>query len=77
MCSFCFSYQACYAYEIIEDINGDDKCVIMNLTAVVSDIIPIISTDSIVYEIVTPLLPSDVYPNQTVCFFVIGKRWVL
>ena len=64
---FCFSYQACYDYEI----EGDDKCVITN--PVVSDILPI-STDPIVYEIVTPLLPSNVYPKKKVCFFVIGRR---
>lgn len=67
---FVFSYRACYTYEIDDD--GD--CVIAN--AVVEDILPITvnSSDTSVYLIETPLLLTNLYPSNVLCYFVIGKK---
>ena len=67
---FVFSYQACYTYEIDDD--GD--CVIAN--PVVEDIPPITvnSGNSLLYLIETPLLVTNLYPSNVLCYFVIGKK---
>ena len=43
---------------------------------VVEDILPISvnDTDTSLYLIETPLLTTQLYPNDTLCYFVIGKK---
>ena len=64
-----FSYRACYVYDII-----DDDCVVRNL--VVDDILPhVVIDNSTIFVIETPqLVTTKLYPNNFVCFFVIGRR---
>ena len=70
MCFVIFSYQACYDYTI-----NNNKCELMNQD--VMDLHPFMYGDVTVYEVNTPvLLPSLVYPNDKICFFEIGKRYI-
>ena len=69
-CFLFSSYRACYNY-IIDD---DDNCVITN--PVVEDIAPftVIDSETTLYLIETPLLETNLYPSNLICFFVIGKK---
>ena len=64
-----FSYEACYDYTI----NQDDECELMNQRVV--DLYNFAYGDDTIYEVETPIIsPSNVYPNDKICFFEIGKR---
>lgn len=64
-----FSYRACYTYQI-----DNDTCILMD--SVVEDIppIPVNGSNTTVYVIETPLLSTNLYPNNIVCYFVIGRK---
>ena len=67
---FCFfSYRACYTYEIV-----DDDCHVMDQA--VDDILPfkIPGSNTTLYKIDTPILRTNLYPKNIVCFFIIGRR---
>ena len=71
MCFVIFSYQACYDYTI----NNNNECELMNQD--VMDLHSFTYGNGTVYEVNTPvLLPSLVYPNNKICFFEIGKRYI-
>ena len=43
---------------------------------IVDDILPdiVVDNSTIIYRIESPLLITNMYPNNLVCFFVIGRR---
>ena len=66
------SYQSCYDYEIDED---DNECSLMNPE--VYDLNNYALGSDTIYTVDTPVnLPSPVYPNDKICFFEIGKRYL-
>ena len=64
-----FSYRACYSYEIV-----NDNCNIMD--PIVEDIptIPVDGSNTTLFVLETPLLSTNLYPKDVVCFFVIGRK---
>ena len=71
---FICSYRACYKYEMV-----NNKCEIdtnVSFAEVVTDITVFTDpvTGSKLFDLTTPTDIDGNYPNDTVCFFIIGKR---
>ncbi|XP_065921053.1 collagen alpha-1(I) chain-like isoform X2 [Dysidea avara] len=67
------NYRACYKYKIT-----NDKCHI-DLPSSLKDVVELIQEDRIVngptiYKIETPVVAGGKYPDNTICFFIIGNR---
>ena len=67
----CFRYRACYTYEI--DSGG---CVIDPASLIVDGLPNFPHQNSTLIIVITPLTREAVYPPNTICFFVIGNRYV-
>ena len=75
-CVFVFtcSYQACYKYEIV----NNRKCRIIPPSSYEEavSLIPVIVNDhgSRLFDINTPKNGGKYYPDNTICYYLIGKR---
>ena len=64
-------YRACYAYEI-----DSGECVIDPASLVVDRLLSFPHQNSTLIMVNTPFTREGVYPPNTICFFVIGNRYI-